>query len=65
MSLLAPKPNNWYDANGNMIYRLVDGAGQILSYDAENHLTSLQTSTGTSSFTYRCNGMSRGKRGWI
>jgi RHS repeat-associated protein len=41
-----------YDANGNMTYRLVDGAGQVLSYDAENRLVSVQTSTGTSSFTY-------------
>ena len=35
-----------------MIYRLVDGAGQILSYDRENRLTSVQTSAGTASFLY-------------
>jgi RHS repeat-associated protein len=32
--------------------RLVDGAGQILGYDAENRLTSVQTSAGTATFTY-------------
>jgi YD repeat-containing protein len=36
---LAPKPSKWYNANGNLIYRLVDGARQILCYGAENRLT--------------------------
>lgn len=41
-----------YDANGNMIYRLVDGKGQILSYDAENRLAQVSSSAGTESFKY-------------
>jgi len=32
--------------------RVVDGAGQLLSYDAENRLVQVQTSAATSTFTY-------------
>jgi hypothetical protein len=47
--LLAPKPN-WYVGNGNMIYHLVDEAGQSLNYDAENRLANVQTSPGSAYF---------------
>ncbi len=41
-----------YDANGNMTSRAVDGAGWILTYDAENRLVQAQTSTTTATFDY-------------
>jgi RHS repeat-associated protein len=41
-----------YDANGNMIVRVVDGMGQVLTYDAENRLVQVQTSTTTATFAY-------------
>ena len=45
--------NSGYDANGNMIYRVVDGAGQMLSYDAENRLTQV---SGAVNETFKYNG---------
>jgi RHS repeat-associated protein len=41
-----------YDANGNMTVRVVDGMGQLLTYDAENRLVQVQTSTATATFAY-------------
>lgn len=45
-----------YDTNGNLTVRVVEGAGQLLAYDGENHLVQVQTSTATSTFTYDGNG---------
>jgi RHS repeat-associated protein len=42
-----------YDANGNLIYRLVNGLATIMTYDAENHLTNVTgTASATSAFVY-------------
>jgi hypothetical protein len=44
-----------YDANGNMILRLKDGARYFLAYDAENRLTSV-SGTVSASFVYNGDG---------
>jgi len=42
-----------YDANGNLIYRLVDGAAHTLTYDAENRLVEVKRgSTVVASYVY-------------
>jgi len=42
-----------YDSNGNMTCRVVDGAGYILTYDSENHLTSVSGGGGANvAYTY-------------
>jgi hypothetical protein len=46
-----------YDANGNMVARVVNGGGFLLSYDAENHLVQVQSSTLTATFVYDGNGV--------
>jgi YD repeat-containing protein len=41
-----------YDANGNMVGRLVEGGGQLLGWDAENRLVSVTQPDTVSTFVY-------------
>jgi hypothetical protein len=48
----------WYDANGNMITRIMGASTYNLTYDAENRLTGV-SGEASATFVYRCNGKSR------
>ena len=46
----------WYDLNGNMTSRTVDGMTYTLTYDAENRLNSVTQGSETTTFTYDADG---------
>ena len=49
-----------YDGNGNMTSRTEGGVTYQQTFDAENRLQSVAANGQTTTFTYRCNGLSRG-----